>query len=611
MDAAAAQNVLFDLDVRLSQTEDDIQRLLSRDTVRIQASWGLQQYRMHVEDVLDRSMQLSEILTTASAMTERVNVRMRMLDTAQRNASLAFQRVADVADLKLCLDGLQSALASSDLSAAGVHAERFLRMGPAVQDDATAAKLHVLVAEGAALAEKELQKDPGNWSRVAALCAFGRAPVAAKLYSAYLVGRIATDSILDVLDSAAAVVEAEEPRMSEVFGDTSLVQGVLRDIMSAAEATLSPLLHSLAAELDASVASDDPRQMDSMLEKTAEVASQCELFDTFMHQRCAGSGAASKASSVSGASKDAGTASIKQALVGVMGAFARLIDRFISLSTSQAVTESEPEYLVDDVFFIFQTAQRRARDAASSNMLSCAVHSICETVSSAVMPVLVRGANWNGLEQCARYIRLLAEDLQGEAAAEPYGDVAKQCTDTLHAQLRAIANQFCETRVALLFIPLERVNYAIDDAAYAQYEVDDPFVFAFTAKITKAVDEAGMRTSLSEANCDFVLLCVVDFVVSKFERTLLAKRSVSQLGGLQVDKDIRNLSAYFSGQCKTTVRDRFARLGFIAALLTMDRLSEVRDLYGGKQSVLDIRDVKRVLKLRPDFGEQAIDKLRL
>lgn len=48
---------------------------------------------------------------------------------------------------------------------------------------------------------------------------------------------------------------------------------------------------------------------------------------------------------------------------------------------------------------------------------------------------------------------------------------------------------------------------------------------------------------------------------------------LSQLGGVQLDKDLRALTGYFSSCTNWPVRDKFSRLMQIATLLTMETVS--------------------------------------
>eukprot|EP00762_Andalucia_godoyi_P002058 ANDGO_02607.mRNA.1 Conserved oligomeric Golgi complex subunit 4 len=641
----ASRLILADLDAKLAASEEDIQRLLSRDAVRLQASWGLAQYRIHVEDVIDRSLQLSDFLNSASSMTERVNARMRLLDAAQRGASAAFQRVSDIADLKSCVDGLQNALAMREMASAATYAQRFLKMGPAVQDDANAGRLQLLVDEGASIALSNVQHllneggaagsggDGGGGENDAArstfseesetrffeavriACLFGKGEDVLRQYSERLQRRVKSEAawikddanaetseerhshLVDLLDVVASIIETEEPRATAAFANASLVHRVIEDLQKLVDALAAPELRKLSLILD-SIPTDDPKHMDLWLESISVFSRQVELFDAFLREKLDRKHAVSQ---------------LRESMVSVMASFVQLSERYLNVTVSRMLSEVDNEYYVDDVFFVVQTAQRRAIESMNSNVLATVVASIAHLLSDVIVPEIVRRGQWNSLEQCAKYATMLVEDLGSskDQLGEAYADVSRSCTSILHKHIRALAKEFFDTKALILLVPFEKMQFQLDDQLFSLYEAEDPFVSQFTSRLTKLLEDSGISHTLSEDNYDFFLLSVIDILVRRLEKLLFGKAGFTQLGGLQLDKDVRNLSNFFASLCKSSVRDRFQRLSLIASLLSIDKLSEFRDYYSGKSSILDGKDVKLVLRLRVDFGQQAVDRLKV
>ena len=53
----------------------------------------------------------------------------------------------------------------------------------------------------------------------------------------------------------------------------------------------------------------------------------------------------------------------------------------------------------------------------------------------------------------------------------------------------------------------------------------------------------------------------------------------AQLGGLQLDKDVRYILAHFMKKCQVSVRDSFSRLTEISSLLLFQSVDEVEEHY--------------------------------
>ncbi|KAI3944909.1 hypothetical protein MKW92_028661 [Papaver armeniacum] len=84
---------------------------------------------------------------------------------------------------------------------------------------------------------------------------------------------------------------------------------------------------------------------------------------------------------------------------------------------------------------------------------------------------------------------------------------------------------------------------------------------------------------------------------------------------LQLDRDARALVSHFYGMTQRTVRDKFARLTQMAAILNLEKVSEILDFWGENAGPMTWRltpaEVRRVLGLRVDFRPEAIAALRL
>lgn len=103
-------------------------------------------------------------------------------------------------------------------------------------------------------------------------------------------------------------------------------------------------------------------------------------------------------------------------------------------------------------------------------------------------------------------------------------------------------------------------------------------------------------------------------MVQRLEQDIL-KKKFNQLGGLQLDKELRVLQNHFSTISQKTVRDKFARLTQMAALLYLEKVREAEEFWGQNSTYMTWRltpgEVRRVLSLRIDFNKDLIAKLKL
>lgn len=103
-------------------------------------------------------------------------------------------------------------------------------------------------------------------------------------------------------------------------------------------------------------------------------------------------------------------------------------------------------------------------------------------------------------------------------------------------------------------------------------------------------------------------------MIERLEAILRVKR-FNQLGGLQLDRDVRTLVVTLSEVTQRTVRDKFAVLNQMGTLLSLETVSEVMDYWGVNSGPITWRlseaQVKEVLGQRVDFDPLDIAALDL
>jgi len=156
------------------------------------------------------------------------------------------------------------------------------------------------------------------------------------------------------------------------------------------------------------------------------------------------------------------------------------------------------------------------------------------------------------------------------------------------------------------------LNYELSEMEFAEREINDPFVQHFIAAVDVLVQP--YKSVLTSVNYDNMVHILIKFISQRLEHDIL-KKKFNQLGGLQLDKELRVLQNYFASITQKTVRDKFARVTQMAALLYLEKVAEVLDFWGQNSGHMTWRltpgEVRRVLSLRVDFSKDAIAKLKL
>eukprot|EP00742_Colponemidia_sp_Colp-10_P011072 GILJ01012250.1.p1 GENE.GILJ01012250.1~~GILJ01012250.1.p1 ORF type:complete len:459 (+),score=92.43 GILJ01012250.1:171-1379(+) len=156
------------------------------------------------------------------------------------------------------------------------------------------------------------------------------------------------------------------------------------------------------------------------------------------------------------------------------------------------------------------------------------------------------------------------------------------------------------------------ISYDLTEEEYAEMELHDPFVRPFVAGLD--VETKGLKSCLTRNNYDEVIQLLVHTIAQRLEAMIFQKR-FNQLGGLQLDKDVRSLVTYFSSITEKSVRQHLARLSQLASLLSLEKVNEVLEYWGQGTGAmawkLSKTDVKKALLLRVDFRPEAVSQLRL
>lgn len=228
----------------------------------------------------------------------------------------------------------------------------------------------------------------------------------------------------------------------------------------------------------------------------------------------------------------------------------------------------------------------------------------------------------NNLEASALNIMTLKEHLALEFEGGHTGSKPEVMVSHCLAELLETSKAFTQTvkkgmslivtllqpRLNPLIDRLKEIDYELGEQAYAEHEFQDPFVQALIRGLD--LELKPILKCFTENNCKLFLDTLLEFLVARMEAHVF-KRRFTFWGGLQLDKDVRQLSTYFGQIAAHSVRDKFARLVQISSILQLDKAKEILDYWGDDNEVWRLyeSEVRKVLGLRVDFNAKDIKNL--
>ena len=216
------------------------------------------------------------------------------------------------------------------------------------------------------------------------------------------------------------------------------------------------------------------------------------------------------------------------------------------------------------------------------------------------------------LEEAA--VALFSASSDRERIKSCLGDLSETATafrQIALSSLHSVSNGiFSRVRPALE--SLAASSYVLSEAEYADNEMKDPWLQRLISSIVTIVQ--WLQPLLVPSAFENLVQIIVDSVVSRLEAAVLTKR-FNQLGGLQLDREVRALVSSFSVMTSKSLRDRFARLTQVATVVNLESVSEILDYWGENSGSMTWRltpaEVRKILSLRVDFRAEDIAAIEL
>lgn len=207
-----------------------------------------------------------------------------------------------------------------------------------------------------------------------------------------------------------------------------------------------------------------------------------------------------------------------------------------------------------------------------------------------------------------------------------------QITDAGRALVLASEHGVSRLSSVLLARVTPTIESSLKEASYmvteTEYSLDSDATPSFSREVAQEIEakvlSAALEKRLTEKNWDALVRQVAEWYATKVESVVFLPpigsnaglKAFNAFGGLRADRDVRAISAYFSGKSRrSTVRDVFGRLSQLAMVLNLERPAEIYDIWGPNAGGMTWRlapgEVRRTLALRKDFNQDAVRALKL
>ncbi|KAK4268940.1 hypothetical protein QN277_022164 [Acacia crassicarpa] len=400
----------------------------------------------------------------------------------------------------------------------------------------------------------------------------------------------------------------------------------------------------------------DPREIEMYLEEILSLMQLGEDYTDFMISKIKGLTSVDP-DLVPRATKAFRSGSFSKVVQDITGFYVILEGFFMvenvrkAIRIDEQVPDSLTTSMVDDVFYVLQSCLRRAISTSNINSVVAVLSGASSLLSNEYHDALqhkMREPNLgaklflggvgvqktgteiatalNNIDVSSEYVLKLKHEIEEQCnevfPAPADREKVKSCLSELgdmstafKQSLNAGVEQLVATvtpRIRPILDTVGTVSYELSEAEYADNELNDPWVQRLLHAVETNV--AWLQPLMTANNYDTFVHLVIDFIVKRLEVIMMQKR-FSQLGGLQLDRDVRALVSHFSGMTQRTVRDKFARLTQMATILNLEKVSEILDFWGENSGPMTWRltpaEVRRVLGLRVDFKPEAIAALKL
>ncbi|CAD7704433.1 unnamed protein product [Ostreobium quekettii] len=460
------------------------------------------------------------------------------------------------------------------------------------------------------------------------------------------------NAVLDLIASLQQECDAQGSRIIQRFLEAKKLLRLVKEVGLKKNKDM--------ALMAASATLVDPRDVEGYLEEVLLLCQRSEEYNLFMLGKMADAVAPKTLSPVRETSFRGGQLSVSAR--ELTGYYVTLEEYYMEENVRKAIDidEQVPDALttsmVDDVFFILKKCSTRAMATASVQCVLSILGLLITLLGQTFMDALrqkLSGASTrlvaaisfpllgdtpqdesgleaavylNNADVAASYALKLKSELgtyatdvfrlvkDRDVVASVLSDMAKTSGD-----LRAVCNHCLDqvadgllSRVKPTLDEAAGVSYDLSEVEYDANELQETWVQRLLAELESALTQ--LQPKLTADNHGNLLNPVLDRLASRIE-ALMMRKKFNQLGGFQLDRDVRALVGRLSEVCQRTVRDKFSRLSQMATVLGLQTVDEILDYWADDSGTVTWRlspgEIKSIMRLRQDFQDSKIAALML
>lgn len=485
-----------------------------------------------------------------------------------------------------------------------------------------------------------------------------------------------SDLFTHLFEDIARTIETHQPLVETFYGPGRLLKMVVRlqdECDRVSQIILSEMWKTRGLErLTSNVRSGthrvrgDPKELDQLLTEISTAHLRYSLYLAFIRRKISSDADEEKKTSVMAALEDKlKSCALCRGMEELLSVYLILEHHYMEESVRKAIAMDTVEpgshvsSMIDDVFFIVKKSIRRASSTGNIDGVCAVINNACGVLESEMCSKLsatlkqgypsgyldlaqaysmiqsrlqppdteqskaVFIAHLNNTEIGSEYVTTLASGLAKEVPCGTQTERSKleSCLSGLSgvcvgmgvAQelgLQQLANSAIKPRLAPWIDSFLVLSHNLSEEEFSSYEANEPFVRSLIGNLDGLLTE--FKSSLTPGNFGSLVTIVADEVNSQMERVIM-KTEFNRLGGLALEREVRALTGYLGNTTSWSVRERLARLGQIAMLLNLEKVSDISDLWSVSRIPWRLApgEIKKVLKLRIDFSKDEISRVKL
>lgn len=400
----------------------------------------------------------------------------------------------------------------------------------------------------------------------------------------------------------------------------------------------------------------EPRKVEAFLNELLTLCTRGEEYTQYLLARMAEAAAPSALPPSRETSLRSGAMSTT--LRELLSFYISLEEYYVEESVAKAIRIDEPvpgsltSSVVEDAFFVLLSAGRRALATGRAPSAVSIFNQLNTVLSTLYRSALVRklqgaatrlaGAGpvspggspdstvasvaalaYNNVDVSATYVEKLQQQLDDIASRVFHAahdqdrlrlvlaDLGKTAVD-----FRRIASQGTEQLCNAMMAPLKPL---LDEFVDMDYEIrsetaDDVATHGWSREVLMSFSRqfTWLQQFLTVSVYEKLVHAGVEKIVSRMEASVSQKR-FTQLGGLQLERDVRSLLVGLSEMTSRSVREQFARLQQTATVLGVETAEEASELLGDAAVGwrLSSLDVRQALSQRVEFSPSAVAAVKL